>query len=616
MDKPIVEVPMRDRNRDSSGSAAPGASEWSPEPTRSWAIASDTPGLYLPPGDIEPVIPLPPAPEPVAETAEEGQAAPGTDTSPDLPTVLAGLAALRGPGSLPETFVLPPSPAESVDSAGAASAAEPVSPPEPVSFSEPDPFPEPVSLPEPSGEAFPAPAADTLLSTETALPQLPVEQSAPAAPEVLPVIPILEPEPPLPPAVVVPPVAAAPLAERPPVPQFRPRGSQTPGPQVQRAEMTEDAITAKLRETADPDLVAALIAVVTDGASDLHVVADAAPMLRVDGGLRPVLGADVWDDERTSRALRSILSEEQEKRFDEELELDFAVALSAESRFRVNFAIQRGSVAAAFRLIPTKITPLDELGIPSVVGEFSKLPRGLVLVTGPTGSGKSTTLAALIDLVNRTRNDHIVTVEDPIEYMHYNKKALITQREVGEDTRSFAQALKHVLRQDPDVILIGEMRDLETVSVALTAAETGHLVFATLHTQDAGSTIDRVIDVFPPHQQAQVRTQLAATLQGVVCQTLVKRASGTGRVVATEVMFATPAIANLIREGKTYQVASALQSGAQQGMRTMDQSLAELVNTGTITRGAAIEKAQDVITLERMIKRTDLNHDASIRTAI
>jgi twitching motility protein PilT len=243
--------------------------------------------------------------------------------------------------------------------------------------------------------------------------------------------------------------------------------------------------------------------------------------------------------------------------------------------------------------------------VPEVVGRFSTLPRGLVLVTGPTGSGKSTTLAALIDLVNRTRADHIVTVEDPIEFMHENKKSLVNQREVGSDTHSFANALKHVLRQDPDVILIGELRDLETISVALTAAETGHLVFATLHTQSAGQTIDRVIDVFPPHQQGQVRAQLAATLQGVVCQTLIPRATGGGRVVATEILVANPAIANLIREGKTFQIPSAMQAGRSIGMHTLDQHLADLVDHGVITHKAAMEKAQDVESLKQLIHRAE-----------
>ena len=354
---------------------------------------------------------------------------------------------------------------------------------------------------------------------------------------------------------------------------------------------------------ADRDLLAALQEVLITGASDLHVSGNATPLIRVDGALRPIEGYGVWSRDRVSRALRSILSPQQEAAFEEHLELDLAYTVSANARFRVNIYQQRGSIGGAFRLIPTGIKELAELGMPEVVNRFATLARGLVLVTGPTGSGKSTTLAALVDLVNRTRADHIVTIEDPIEFLHTNKKSLVNQREVGSDTHSFANALKHVLRQDPDVILIGELRDLETISVALTAAETGHLVFATLHTQNASQTIDRVIDVFPPHQQGQVRAQLAATLQGVVCQTLLKRTSGRGRAVATEVMMATPAIANLIREGKTYQIPSAMQAGRELGMHTMDQHLAELVNSGTVTHAAALEKVVDPEGFKRLVLR-------------
>ncbi|MFF2053026.1 type IV pilus twitching motility protein PilT [Leifsonia sp. NPDC058194] len=364
---------------------------------------------------------------------------------------------------------------------------------------------------------------------------------------------------------------------------------------------------------ADPELVAALREVVLQRASDLHVTVGAPPMVRIDGALTPAGNAEPWGHERTLAALTSLLTDRQAELFKRELELDFAFTISANSRFRVNFYQQRGSVGAAFRLIPTEIKQLRELGVPEQIGGFSTLPRGLVLVTGPTGSGKSTTLAALVDLVNSTRADHIVTVEDPIEFMHTHKRSIVNQREVGHDTHSFNNALKHVLRQDPDVILIGELRDLETISVALTAAETGHLVFATLHTQDAPQTIDRVIDVFPPHQQDQVRAQLAGTLQGVVCQTLVKRASGRGRVVATEVLMMTPAIANLIREGKTYQIASAMQAGRGDGMHTMDQHLAELVNAGAITHKAALEKAHDVESIHRLIQRVESPSEASGR---
>ena len=362
----------------------------------------------------------------------------------------------------------------------------------------------------------------------------------------------------------------------------------------------------------DPDLVAALNAIVLAGASDLHVGVNAPPMMRVDGGLKPMPGVPVWSQDKVNSALRSIMSAQHEAIFAEALELDFAYTLSETARFRVNIYQQRNTLGAAFRLIPTEIKKLEALGIPDKVAKFAQLPRGLVLVTGPTGSGKSTTLAALIDLVNSTRADHIVTVEDPIEFLHANKKSLVNQREVGHDTHSFNNALKHVLRQDPDVILIGELRDLETISVALTAAETGHLVFATLHTQDAAQTIDRVIDVFPPHQQGQVRAQLASTLQGVVCQTLVKKVGGGGRAVATEVLVTTPAVANLIREGKTYQIHSVMQAGREIGMHTMDQHLADLVNAGQISHQAAYDKAHDIEDLKHLIQRAGRGSTDSI----
>lgn len=356
---------------------------------------------------------------------------------------------------------------------------------------------------------------------------------------------------------------------------------------------------------ADPELIAALEEVVSQGASDLHMTVNAPPMLRVNGSLQPAGSTQPWSREKVVSALFSILTPSQKETFEKELELDFAYTISTDARFRVNMYQQRGSMGGAFRIIPTELKQLKALGVPESVGNFAQLARGLVLVTGPTGSGKSTTLAALIDLVNSTRADHIVTVEDPIEFLHHHKKSIVNQREVGSDTHSFAAALKHVLRQDPDVILIGELRDLETISVALTAAETGHLVFATLHTQDAPQTIDRVIDVFPPHQQGQVRAQLAATLQGVVCQSLVKRADGKGRAVATEVLVTTAAISNLIREGKTYQIVSMMQAGRAQGMHTMDQHLADLVRSKTITYEAALEKAHDIDGLDRLLQGFD-----------
>ncbi|WP_306298836.1 type IV pilus twitching motility protein PilT [Cellulomonas iranensis] len=386
------------------------------------------------------------------------------------------------------------------------------------------------------------------------------------------------------PAVAAPPAAAprpAPAAHRP----------------VTRAGVGQE------RHEGDIEIDDVLRELVRLGGSDVHLTSGAPPMVRMSGSLRPMEQFATMAPDTLRRSLYSILSQKQREQFEEVLELDFSYAVRNVARFRVNVYQQRESVGAAFRVIPYEIKPLEALGVPPVVGTFAGLPRGLVLVTGPTGSGKSTTLAAIIDLANRTREDHIMTVEDPIEFLHRHKKSLINQREVGADTHSFANALKHVLRQDPDIILVGEMRDLETISVALTAAETGHLVFATLHTQDAAQTIDRVIDVFPSGQQAQVRTQLAGAIQGVVCQTLCKRADGPGRAVATEVMVATPAIRNLIREGKTHQIYSAMQAGAQQGMHTMDQHLAELVKTGKISYEVGLEKCHHVEDFNRLAGR-------------
>ncbi len=351
------------------------------------------------------------------------------------------------------------------------------------------------------------------------------------------------------------------------------------------------------------DLADLLVHVLEQGASDLHMTTGSPPMIRLHGSLFPVEGAPVLTPPVIQTLMYAILTQRQREKFEAELELDFAYALPGHARFRVNLYRQRESLGAAFRLIPYEIKALEDLGVPPAVSNFAMLPRGFVLVTGPTGSGKSTTLAGIIDLANRQRRDHIMTVEDPIEFLHQHKSCIINQREIGEDTHSFTNALKHVLRQDPDIIMVGEMRDLETISVALTAAETGHLVFATLHTQDAAQTIDRVIDVFPPHQQQQVRAQLAGALQGVVSQTLCKTADGRGRAVATEVLVATPAIRNLIREGKTHQIYSALQAGAKHGMHTMDQHLAELVKAGRITYENAIEKCSTVEDFNRLVGR-------------
>jgi twitching motility protein PilT len=340
-----------------------------------------------------------------------------------------------------------------------------------------------------------------------------------------------------------------------------------------------------------------------NGASDLHLTAGARPTLRVNGSLIPMDDRAILTPPIIQRMMYAILTQKQRERFEEELELDFAFALPGRARFRVNLYQQRDALGGAFRIIPYEIKALEDLGVPPSVANFAMLPRGFVLITGPTGSGKSTTLASLVDLANRQRRDHIMTVEDPIEFLHTHKSCLVNQREVGEDTWSFQNALKHVLRQDPDIILVGEMRDLETISVALTAAETGHLVFATLHTQDAAQTIDRVIDVFPAHQQQQIRVQLAGALQGVVCQTLCKTYDGKGRAVATEVLVATPAIRNLIREGKTHQIYSSLQAGARHGMHSLDQHLAELVKSGRITFETALDKCHHVEDFNRLTGR-------------
>jgi twitching motility protein PilT len=337
------------------------------------------------------------------------------------------------------------------------------------------------------------------------------------------------------------------------------------------------------------------------GGSDLHLASGSPPVIRVNGDLRPVTELPIFNGSQIRQMVFSILTQKQREKFENELELDTSYALPGRGRFRVNVFVQRDSVGCVMRAIPYDIVDFERLGIAAAVQGWAHLPRGLVLVTGPTGSGKSTTLASLIDIVNRERAVHIMTVEDPIEFLHQHKRSLINQREVGEDTHSFANALKHVLRQDPDVILVGEMRDLETISTALTAAETGHLVFATLHTQDAPQSIDRVIDVFPAHQQQQVRVQLASALQGICTQQLLPTVDGQGRAVACEVMVATPAIRNLIREGKTHQIYSMLQAGGRYGMVTMDMSLAQLVRARSISVEIALERCSNEEDLRRLL---------------
>jgi twitching motility protein PilT len=346
-----------------------------------------------------------------------------------------------------------------------------------------------------------------------------------------------------------------------------------------------------------------LTTLIERGGSDLHLTAGSAPTIRIHGDLNRLTDYADLTPEDTMKLVRSIVTPEQWLRFETEREYDFAYDVPGLSRFRVNLFQQRGSYGAVMRAIPHDIRPLSELGVPLQIEQFAYLPRGLVLVTGPTGSGKTTTLASLLDLANRTRRDHIVTIEDPIEFLHQHKRCIVNQREVGVDTGGFATALKHVLRQDPDIILVGELRDLETVSTAITAAETGHLVLATLHTQSAAQTVDRVIDIFPPHQQQEVRAQLATTLQGVVTQSLVKRTDGQGRTIVCEVMFATAAIRNLIREGKNFQIPSFMQSSGGDGMLTFDQHLAQRVSEGLIGYDQALDLCHAPEEFQRLARR-------------
>ena len=335
-------------------------------------------------------------------------------------------------------------------------------------------------------------------------------------------------------------------------------------------------------------------------ASDLHICTHAEPAVRVDGSLKR-LNYEKFSDVQCKRILFEILNEAQLKKFESEMELDFAYSLPHRARFRVNMYRDKGNVAAAFRLIPSRVPALKELNLPPILEQISNKPRGLVLVTGPTGSGKSTTLAAMINHINSTKRDHIITVEDPIEYVHTHKMSIINQRELGSDTKSFANALKSSLREDPDVILVGEMRDTETIHLAITAAETGHLVFATLHTNNAAESVDRMVDVFPPAQQSQIRTQLSNNIQAIVSQQLIPRAIGSGRVPAIEIMIATPAVRNLIRENKTFQITSILQTSANIGMVAMDQCLRELAQRGIITKETAISKAVHPEDLSKML---------------
>jgi twitching motility protein PilT len=360
------------------------------------------------------------------------------------------------------------------------------------------------------------------------------------------------------------------------------------------------------------DFADLLVEMIGRKASDLHLTAGARPTIRVRGRLVPLDNYPVLTPAGTREVVYSILNNDQRQRLETDWQLDFAYPVPGLVRFRVNAYFQRASIGAAFRLIPFEILTIDELGLPPVLHEFGRKPRGFVLVTGPTGSGKSTTLAAVVDEVNETREDHILTIEDPIEFLHTHKRCIVNQRELGADAQSFAAALRAALRQDPDVILVGEMRDLETIQTALTAAETGHLVLATLHTQDAPQTIDRIIDVFPSHQQGQVRTQLSVALQGIVTQQLLPTLDGSGRVVAAEVLIPTAAVRNLIREGKTHQIASVMQTGSAHGMQTMDASLATLVRAGKISIQTAESRSSTPEELRRLLGSTSFAGNGAV----
>jgi len=345
-----------------------------------------------------------------------------------------------------------------------------------------------------------------------------------------------------------------------------------------------------------------LLLTIQKRASDLHLTYDTPPVLRIDGKL-VLTKEDPLSREQLKKMIYGILTDHQKEKFERDYELDFSLALSGMDRFRVNVHVQRGAVEAAFRRIPLFIPHMSELGIPSVVADFARKPNGLILLTGPTGTGKTTTLAAMINLINDEREALIICIEDPIEYVHFNKKSIIKQREVYSDTNSFAEALKRCLRQDPDIIVVGEMRDLETISTALTAAETGHLVLATLHTPDAPQTIERIIDVFPPHQQQQVKLQLSSSLQGVVAQRLLPKANGEGRVLATEIMVATSGIRNLIREHAIEQIPTAIQTGSAYGMQTMDKCLQRFYQDGAISYETALMNVNDIEEFKQLLKK-------------
>lgn len=391
------------------------------------------------------------------------------------------------------------------------------------------------------------------------------------------------------------PVDGAPVANQAPPP---------PPPAADAPPMVpQDAAPAATQASESlPRIEPYLEEVIRRDASDLHLQVGLPPMLRIDGALKPIGDVAPVDDATIENLILPLLDEKQKNMLIEDKELDFSFAFGDLGRFRVNAFHEKGSLAAALRLIPTKIRTLEELGMPQVVKNFTQFPRGLVLVTGPTGSGKSTTLAAMIDLINSEKAMHIITIEDPVEYQHHHKKSIVVQREIHFDSNSFGAALRSALREDPDVVLIGEMRDLETIATAITIAETGHLVLATLHTNSAAGSIDRMIDVFPPHQQQQIRIQLAGVLQGIVAQRLIPMVGG-GRIAAAEILVVTPAVRNIIREAKSHQLDAVIQTGAEHGMVSMDKTLVELIHSGKITYEEAKNFAVDLEELDRLMRK-------------
>lgn len=421
-------------------------------------------------------------------------------------------------------------------------------------------------------------AAQSIPTQQAAQGSMPMPQNMPPAAQAVPTAaPVGAPAPVATPAMPQQPAPAAPA----PAFSSTARSNITPNNEVRIESLLEECVRTK--------------------ASDLHLQVGLPPILRIDGALQPVSGYGDLDEATVERLVFSTLEEDQKQILIKDKEFDYSFSFGDLGRFRVNAFHEKGNIAGAFRLIPNEVQGISELGMPSIVSSFAEFPRGLVLVTGPTGSGKSTTLAALVDKINREKTAHIITIEDPIEFTHKSIRSVVVQREVHYDTYSFSAALRSALREDPDVVLIGEMRDLETISAAITIAETGHLVFATLHTNSAAQSIDRMIDVFPPHQQPQVRSQLSNILQAICAQRLVP-AIGGGRVVAAEILIANPAVRSVIREGKTHQLDTIIQTGADQGMQTMDRTLVKLIQTGVITYDTAKEFAVDMQEFERLAR--------------